>query len=264
MPTVNSKDGTTIAYSKAGSGEPIILVDGAFGHRKFGPNGDLAEQLTPHFTVYTYDRRGRGESGDTAPYSIAREVEDIAALIEACGGSAHIFGISSGAALALEAARQNLKINKLAIYEAPFIVDDTRKALPHNYVARMDDLVAADKRGEAIKLFMSKGVGVPGIFVFMMQFMPAWKDMKSVAHTLIQDTALTAKYQQGQPLSREDWRNVTVHTQVICGGKSPDWMKNGMMMLANTLPDASHYTLDGQTHIVDAKALAPVLIDYFN
>src|SRR5258706_1839916 len=161
MSTVKSKDGTVIAYDKSGTGQPVILVDGALCYRASGPSGPLAAELSPHFTVFTYDRRGRGESGDTLPYAVEREVEDIEALINAAGGSAFVYGISSGAALALEAATCLKGIKKLALYESPYIVDDSLPPRPNDFVARMDALIAAGRRGDAVKSFMQT-VRVPG------------------------------------------------------------------------------------------------------
>ncbi|MEQ8675046.1 MAG: alpha/beta hydrolase [Aggregatilineales bacterium] len=262
MQHVISKDGTKIAYEKSGNGAALILVDGAFGTRKFGPNGDLAKLLTEHFTVYTYDRRGRGDSGDTPPYTVEREVEDLDALIQVAGGSVLLYGISSGAGLALEAARQGLSIKKLAIFEAPYFLDDSRAPLPADYMAQMRTLTKADKRGDLVKLFMTKGVGVPAIFVFMMRFMPAWSKLKSVAHTVLYDSMIVEPYQHGKPLSPQEWASVSMPTLVTVGGKSPDWMRNGMQSLAETLPDAKLVTLPGQTHIVKVEALAPELINF--
>src|SRR5579864_7067113 len=163
MDTVRSADGTTIAFSRAGQGPPLILVDGALCSRQFGPMPGLAEQLAPDFTVYTYDRRGRGESGDTAPYSPDREVDDLEALVAQAGDVVYVHGTSSGAALALEAAKRIPAIAKLAVYEPPFIVDDTRTPIPDGYLARLTSLVAEGRMGEAVKTFMSF-VGTPAIF----------------------------------------------------------------------------------------------------
>lgn len=187
---VVSSDGTIIAFDRSGEGPPIILVDGELCYRASGPNGPLAELLAPHFTVFTYDRRGRGDSGDTPPYAVDREVEDLEALINEAGGSAYVYGISSGAALALEAANRGLAIKKLALYEAPFVVDDSRPPVPEDYLPQVDKLIAADRRGDAVKLFMRKGVRVPAVFVTMMQFMPAWSKLKGVAHTLPYDAEI--------------------------------------------------------------------------
>ncbi len=262
MAKVLSRDGTPIAFTRSGDGPPLILIDGALCYRSFGPMTKLAALLTKDFTVVTYDRRGRGESGDTPPYAVEREIEDIEALITEVGGAAYVYGISSGAALALEAANRGLPIRKLALYEAPFIVDDTRPPLVNDYEARLDGLLAENRRGEAIKLFM-QAVGVPAVFIFLMRFMPAWSKLKAVAHTLPYDTAIVAGHQRGKPLPPGQWASVTVPTLVALGGKSPAWMRNAMRSLADAIPHATRRTLDGQTHMVKAHAHAPMLVEYF-
>lgn len=258
--TVTSKDGTVIAFDRVGSGDPVILVDGALSSRTAGLNAALATQLAPKFTAYTYDRRGRGDSGDTQPYSIEREIEDIAALVDAAGGSAHLYGISSGGVLALDAAnRIGSSITKLAVYEAPFVVDDTRKPLPDGYLDRLKELVAAGRRGEAVDLFMGKGIGLPGWMVFMMRFLPFRSGQKALAHTIPYDATLMGSTQSGRPLPRDRWTAITAPTLVIAGGKSPTWMKNAQLALVDVLPGAEHRILPGQMHIVKAEALAPML-----
>ena len=259
---VTSKDGTAIGFSVAGNGPALILVDGAMCYRGFGPMADVAALLAPNFTVYTYDRRGRGESGDTKPYAAEREVEDIEALINCAGGEAHVFGVSSGAALALEAANRGLAIKKLVLYEAPFIVDDARSSIPDDYLAQLNALLAADRRGDAIKLFM-KLVGVPSIFIALMAVMPAWKKLKAIAHTLPYDITIVQDYQRGKPLPAGSWTRATQPTLVIEGGKSPAWMRNAMRELADVLPNANLRTLEGQTHMVKAAKVAPVLQEFF-
>src|SRR6266508_3880536 len=155
-----SKDGTKITYDKTGQGPALILVAGAFQDRL--AMGAYAEPLSKHFTVYNYDRRGRGESGDTQPYAVEREIEDIDGLIEEAGGSARVCGISSGAVLALDAAAAGLSIEKLALYEAPFIVDDSRPPQAEDYVPQLNGFLASGKRGDAVRSFMRE-VGLPGI-----------------------------------------------------------------------------------------------------
>jgi pimeloyl-ACP methyl ester carboxylesterase len=263
MEMATSQDGTHIAYDKLGEGPPLVLVGGAFNTRTFGPNGGLALLLAERFTVINYDRRGRGDSTDTAPYSVEREIEDIEALIEEAGGSAHVFGISSGAALAMEAANRGLAIEKLALYEAPFIVDDSRAPVPDDYLQRLEGMVASERRGDAIRLFMRQGVGVPAVFVAMMRIMPAWSKLKAVAPTVVYDAAIVDDYQKGKPLPTDRWTSITMPTLVAVGGKSPDWMRNAMRALADVLPNAGHSTLEGQTHIVKPEALAPVLVEFF-
>jgi len=261
MSTTVSADGTKIAYTRAGSGPALVLVDGAMCYRGSSPNDALAKELAARFTVYTYDRRGRGESTDTGPYAIEREVEDIAALVKEAGGEVFLFGISSGAALALEAAR-SLPVTKLALYEPPFVVDDTRPRVPADYPARLDAALAAGKPGKAVKMFMTEGVGLSGATVALMRIMPFWAKLKRVAPTLPYDTALVFDHQSGEPLPAA-WPEVKVPTLVADGGKSPDWMRHGVASLAKVLPSAEYRTLPGQTHIVKAAALAPVLTDFY-
>lgn len=261
MSTTVSADGTKIAYTRAGSGPALVLVDGAMCYRGSSPNDALAKELAAHFTVYTYDRRGRGESTDTGPYAVEREVEDLAALVKEAGGDVFLFGISSGAALALEAAR-SLPVTKLALYEPPFIVDDTRPRVPVDYPARLDAALREGKRGKAVKMFMTEGVGLSGTTVALMRIMPFWAKLKRVAHTIPYDTALVDGRQSGEPLPAA-WPEVKVPTLVADGGKSPDWMRNGVAALAQVLPSAEYRTLPGQTHIVKAAALAPVLKEFY-
>lgn len=262
MNTVRSGDGTTIAYETSGRGAPLILVDGALCHREMGPCRPLAERLAEHFTVITYDRRGRGGSSDTLPYETAREVEDIAALVGAAGGEAYVCGISSGGALALAAAARVKGIRKVAVYEAPFIVDADHPALATDHWALIADSVASARPGEAVKTFM-RMVGAPGFFVLAMRLTPTWRKLSAVAHTLPYDGALVAPYQRGEPLRPDAWRAVTAPTLVVDGGKSPPWMRNGMRALADALPNAQRRTLPGQNHMVKRDALAPVLVEFF-
>jgi pimeloyl-ACP methyl ester carboxylesterase len=262
MNRVLSKDGTAITFDRSGQGPAIILVDGALCYRASGPMRPLAALLAPHFRVYTYDRRGRGESGDTAPYTVEREVEDIDALIKEAGGSVFVYGISSGAALALEAANRLPGIKKLAVYEAPFIVDDSRAPLGEDYLVRLKAMIASDRRGDAVKLFM-KMVGVPAAFVFLMGWMPMWKKLKAVAHTLPYDITIVGENQRGKPLPARRWASVTIPTLAMDGGKSPAWLRNAMQSLADVLPNAKRRTLEGQTHMIKADALAPALVEFF-
>jgi pimeloyl-ACP methyl ester carboxylesterase len=263
MNTVVSKDGTPIAFDRRGQGAPVILVDGALCSRAMGPSTPLAELLANNFTVITYDRRGRGDSGDTAPYAVEREIEDLAALVDEAGGAAFVYGVSSGAALTLEAAKRITGIKKLALYEAPFIVDDSRDPITKEYWALIGDAVAADRRGDAVKLFL-KSVGVPSFVVILMRLMPVWSKLKSVAHTLPYDGALVQNYQRGKRLPTTQWASVTIPTLVADGGNSPAWMRNATKELADVLPNAQYKTLPGQTHMVKREAHAPVLVEFFS
>jgi pimeloyl-ACP methyl ester carboxylesterase len=259
MKQVTSKDGTAVAFDRSGEGPAIILVSGA-SQTRMG-NVGLAALLEPHFTVFNYDRRGRGESGDTAPYAVEREIDDLGALIEEAGGSASVFGSSSGANLTLEAARE-LNITKLALWEPNFIVSDSRPPLPADYVERLDEMVAAGRRGGAYEYFMTKAVGLPAEFVTPMRTMPFWPSMEAMAHTLAYDGTIVRGNMAGKPLRAEDWADITVPTLVLDGGTT-FWLSDGAEAIANALPNATRQTLDGQPHDVAPDALAPVLAAFF-
>lgn len=258
-----SKDGTRIAYSCTGYGNPLILVDGALCHRKFGANQKLPGLLSHRFSVYSYDRRGRGESGDTLPYSVEKEYEDLAAVMQMAGGSASIYGISSGAALVLEAASYGLPIKKMALYEAPFVTDDTRKPFPPDYRETLGKLVEERKPGKALEHFFRAGIGLPGIVVWMMKRMEAWKQMRQIASTLVYDTDILGDTGSGRPFPKTRWARVTMPVLVMAGTKSPAWSQNSMRHLAAVLPNAVFRSLNRQTHMVDPALLADTLIDYF-
>jgi pimeloyl-ACP methyl ester carboxylesterase len=259
-----SKDGTAIAYDRAGQGPAIIAVDGAISHRAINQAAaGITSLLAPRFTVFTYDRRGRGESGDTAPYAVEREVEDLAALILEAGGSAFVVGGSSGAVLALEAAAQGLPITKLALFEPPFVVDDTRPAMPKDYVKQLNQFLAAGRPGDAVELFMTKAVGIPAEIAAGMRNAPIWPAMESVARTLPYDGAVMGDTVLGRPLANTRWAAVAVPTLVMDGGASPAWLRNAARALVELLPNAERRTLEGQTHEVDPKVLAPVLEEFF-
>jgi pimeloyl-ACP methyl ester carboxylesterase len=260
--TVISKDGTIIAFEPIGHGASVILVDAALCHRRLGQSGQLAKLLAAHFTVITYDRRGRGESGDTAPYAVEREVEDIAALLREAGGSAYLWGMSSGAVLALEAARRLNGIKKLALYEAPLIVDDSRSTTEAQW-AHIRAAAAAGRRSAAVTGFLQM-VGVPRVFIALMRLSPIWSKLKAIAHTLPYDVAIVQDYQRGKPLPPQRWGLVTVPTLVTDGGKSPQWMRRGNHALSRALPNAQYRTLGGQTHMLNPQTHAPTLVEFFS
>jgi len=262
MRKVISKDGTAIAFDQSGEGPAVILVGGALSDRS--GSAPLVELLAPHFTVFSYDRRGRGDSGDTAPYAVEREVEDIEALINEAGGSAFVYGMSSGAVLALEvASKLPTKIKKLALYEPPFIVDDSRPLPPKDYVKQLDELTAAGRRGDAVEFFMTEAVGVPAEYLAQMRDMPMWAAMEEMAHTLAYDGAVMGDTMAGKPLPAQRWASATVPTLVMDGGESPTWLGNAAQAVAAVLPNARHRTLEGQEHGVAPEALAPVLEEFF-
>lgn len=262
MPFVTSKDGTQIGYSVVGSGPAIVLVDGAMCWRAMGPATPLAEALKDEFTVYTYDRRGRGESGDTKPYATQREVEDLEAVIQAAGGSVAIYAISSGVALALEAANSISGITKLVLYEAPMFTDASRKPVPTDYVERMDQLVAAGDNAGAVKHFMQNGIAVPWFALVMMQLFGMFKKMAPVGPTLPYDTALVAPFWTYKSIPKGRWSRATMPALVMGGGKSDAWMQNAQVAIAQNLPNARHETLPGQNHMVAASAIAPKIKEF--
>ncbi|MED4586703.1 alpha/beta hydrolase [Brevibacillus choshinensis] len=263
MKKVISKDGTAIAFDKSGNGPAIILVCAAFQTRSDPMMPQLASLLSPHFTVFNYDRRGRGDSGDMAPYAVEREVEDIEALINEAGGSAFVFGMSSGGVLALDAARK-LAVAKLALYEPPFVVDNTRPPLPKDYLKQLKELTASGRRGDAVEYFLTKAAGVPSDFVAPMRSAPFWTAMEAVAHTLVYDGTIMGDTMSGNPLPAEKWSTVTIPTLVVGGETSPEYQRNAVNALADGLPNAKRRILEGQDHNVAPNLLAPVLIDFFS
>ena len=262
MPFVTSRDGTQIGYSVVGSGPPIILVDGAMCWREMGPAKPLAAELEDRFTVYTYDRRGRGESGDTKPYATQREVEDLAAVIEEAGGSAAVYAISSGVVLALDAANSIPGITGMVLYEAPIFTDDTRKPVPADYVQRMDQLVASGDKVGAVKHFMQNGIGVPWLALLMMRGFGMFGKMAPVAPTLPYDTAFVAPLWTHKAIPAARWSKATMPVLVIGGGKSDAWMQNAQQAIAANLPNSWHRTLAGQNHMVAATAMAPLIKEF--
>ncbi len=261
MDKVYSRDGTAIAFDRVGNGPALILVNGALSKRSDAAS--LAADLSPHFSVFTYDRRGRGESGDTAPYAVEREIEDLNSLIAEAGGSAFVYGHSSGAVLALKTARlPGSSINKLAVYEPPILVDNSRPGLPENYLTRLTELVAAGRRGEAVAYFMTEGLLVPAEQLAQMQKAPIWPVFEAMAHTLVYDNTIAADTMNGKPLARDQWSSVTMPTLVMDGGTSPAYMHNGAQALLNVLPNARHQRFPGQGHGAANAVLVPVLVDF--
>jgi len=265
MDTVSSKDGTTIAFDRLGDGPPIVMVAGAIQHRAVDPSTfQLMELLAPRFTTYRYDRRGRGDSGDTPPYAENREIEDLAALIDHAGGSAFVVGGSSGAILAADAAAAGMPITKLALYEPPFAIGDgTRPPLPSDYVEQIRELAASADPGAAIEYFMTVGVLLPPEALAPMREMPMWPAFEAVAPTIAYDGAIAADTMTGKPLPTDRWSSVTIPTLVMDGDASPVWMRNGVAAMAEVLPNATRVTLAGQTHAVDPAVLAPELEAFF-
>ena len=250
MGTVISKDGTTIAFEKSGDGPPIILVVGAFNDRAAG--APLAQFLERHFTVINYDRRGRGESGDTTPYAIEREIEDIDALIAQAGGSAFVFGYSSGAVLALRAAAHGLAISWLALYDPPPTGAKAGQIAP-----QLIELIAAGRQGDAVELFQTEAVGIPAAVVVQMRNAPFRPALEKIAHTLVYESTILRALPTGLVAS------VRVPTLVIDGEESPDVVRHTAQSLAGALPEGRYRTLKGQNHDIVPSVVGPVLEEFF-
>jgi pimeloyl-ACP methyl ester carboxylesterase len=263
---VVSKDGTAIAYERSGNGPAVILVASALADRSAA--AQLAALLAEHFTVINYDRRGRGESGDTGPYAVEREVEDIAALIDEAGGPVYIFGHSSGAVLALEAvSKLSSRIKKAVLYEPPFIVDGSRPPVPEDFTKRVNELVSAGRRGDAVEHFMVSAVGVPADFARQMRTYPMWPGLEKLAHTIAYDIAVMGDTQAGRPLPQKRWASATSPIIAMSGEKSDAFLRRSAQALADILPNAKHQTLKGQDHSVvfsAPKVIAAALIETFS
>ena len=258
MNTVISKDGTQIAYDKNGSGPAVILVDGAFCSKNFGPMPKIVPFLSKNFTVITYDRRARGDSGDTKPYSVEREIEDIKALIEIAGDSANLFGISSGAILAMKAAAYGLNINKLALLEPPF-VGNKQGRRPENAVEQLQEMITKGKKGDACKFYLKKVIGVPAIVPFILSLTPNWTKMKANANSLPYDAAVCGDFNLQKGLVT----SLTISTIVIDSEKSPKALRDAVQEVANALPNGHRKTLKGGVHDVPAKILVPELAKFY-
>lgn len=254
---VTSRDGTTIGFDRLGDGPPVILVSGGSVDRQ--SLAGIAALLSSDFTAFNYDRRGRGDSGDTLPYAVEREIEDIDAVVAAAGGSANLFGTSSGAALALAAAeRLKGKITRLALWEPPFILNE--EARPPAETAKIyEDFVKAGRRGDAVEYFMAKVVGMPAELVAFARTQPFWADSEKIAHTLAYDATVMADY--SLPLERA--AAVTTPTLVLAGGADFPFMIETGPALAAAIPGGKYHWLEGQGHNVAAEAVTPVLKEFF-
>ncbi|HEU5121407.1 MAG TPA: alpha/beta hydrolase [Candidatus Saccharimonadales bacterium] len=268
MPTVTSKDGSIIGFDKTGHGPAVILINGAMSYRwAVDPTlAQLAELLSKDFTVYNFDRRGRGESTDNSTldsFTKAREIEDVQALINDAGGKAMLVGFSSGSAIALETAAITPEVSKVAVYEAPFIVDDGRAPLK-DYLGDTSKLVAEGKLDELVEYFIVTVAGMPTEFISgMKQDQNFWNSMKAIAPTIVHDATFMTEFMKGNPLPDDYWSKVTVPVLVADGGASPSWMHSAAEALAAQLPNVSRHTLEGQTHAIDPQVIAPVLSEFF-
>ena len=264
MQLVTSNDGSRIAYDRGGSGPTVILVAGALGYRKFPQMEELARLLAGRCTVLNYDRRGRGDSTEVKPYAVEREIEDLDALIRAEGGSASLWGWSSGGALVLRAAAAGLALERISVYEVPFMVTPGAKRPTRDYGRRLDELVAAQDRSGAVKHFMRNAMGIPALMVAAMRLLPMWKGIRATAHTLPYDwAALGPEHMYGAPIDPGEWAAVKAPTLVVCGAKSPEVLRESAHALADALPNAELRELEGISHNVKMKVLAPVLSEFF-
>jgi pimeloyl-ACP methyl ester carboxylesterase len=249
MNKTTSKDGTTIAFDRTGDGPPVIIVEGAFCDRR--TSAPLAARLAERFTVFAYDRRGRGDSGDTPPWSLERELEDLEAIIGEAGGSACVYGMSSGAVLGYEAAARGLNVTGRAMYEPQPIGGG-------GFLDELTELVSAGRRGDAVELFLTRGPQLPGEVIAQMRNAPMWAGLEAVAHTLVYDNTITS---DAEVLSRAG--KVTVPAMVIGGADSPWFLHDAVRAFAGAIPGARQEFLDGQTHQVDPAVLAPMLAEFF-
>ncbi|HYX11068.1 MAG TPA: alpha/beta hydrolase [Candidatus Acidoferrum sp.] len=250
--TVTSKDGTKLAVDIAGSGPPIVLVSGGSVDRS--SNAELANVLASGVTTYNFDRRGRGDSGDTLPYAVEREIEDIEAIIELAGGRAHLYGASSGAALALEAAAAGAPVDKLVLWEPPYNLDPEGRP-PADSVEQLDRMVAEGRRGDAATFFMVDMVRMPAEFAAFAKTQPWWPAQEAIAHTLAYDARVMGDY--SVPVATA--RRVRVPTLILTGGDSFPFLKPTADALVAAMPDARTTVLPGQQHNVDAAVLGPAI-----
>ncbi len=258
MGEVRSKDGTAIAFERSGEGPPVILVVGAFNDRATG--APLAAALQERFTVFNYDRRGRGDSGDTLPYAVEREVEDLEALIEEAGGSASVFGYSSGAVLALRAAAHGLAIPMLALYEPPVSADGGVGRLREDLAARLAGLVEEGRRGDAVELFQTEGVGLPAEVVAQIRQASFWPALEAMAHTLVYEIEILGD----GSLPAELAASVEAPTLVVAGGESFPYLREMAPALADVMPIARARVLEDQSHDLVPQVLAPVLEEFLD
>lgn len=258
MGSVTSKDGTVIAYDKLGAGPAVVIIGGVLGDRS--QQAGVAALLAEHFTVYNYDRRGHGASGFTAPYAVAREIEDLEAMLHAAGGAACVYGTSGCGVLALAAAAAGLaeKMTKLAVWEPPYILPDSRPPAPADYREQLSALLAEGKRGDMVALFMTGAVGMPAEVVAMMRQAPWWPAQEELAPTLVYDATLMGDFS----LPADMLARVQASALVLDGDQTP-WLSQAADAVATALPNARRQTLAGQQHNVEDAAIAPALTEFF-
>lgn len=251
---VTSRDGTRIAYDVEGKGPTLVVVNGALGFRRMSFAQQAAKALAEQFTVIDYDRRGRGESGDGSSYAVAREIEDLEAIIRAAGDPPYVFAQSSGAALALAAAAAGVPMKVLVAYEPPYMIGLPSEKVPTRYREQVTALIAENRRDEAIKLFMVT-VGVPRFVVPLMRLFPFWKDMRATAHTLPYDAAIMGAFE----LPSDILRSIRVPVVAVAGEKTAPALRRAVQAVADTVPGAQHRVAPGMSHAIKPDVLAPLL-----
>lgn len=257
--STTSKDGTSICYTKTGDGELFIGIFGAICHKDFFPvKGDVKE-LSKHYSVINYDRRGRGDSLVHSSWSIQKEVEDIESLIDDNGGSAYLYGHSSGAVLALEASLAlSEKIKGIVVYDASYVSTDKEYTEYQKTKESVKNLLKQDNNSKALKYFLTE-IGMPKAFIFLLKLMPGWKTMKQLAPTLMYDIVLTENL---PPIKR--LQNISVPVLLLAGDKNPDSIKNVYKQLADNIPDNQHHLLEGKDHMASMKSLIPYIQKFLN
>ena len=258
--TVTSADGTSIAFDRAGTGPAVILIQSAGMTRTHPTLSGIATTLSPWFTVINYDRRGRGDSGDTQPYAVRKEIEDLTALIAYAGGTASVFGGSSGAALALRAAAGNPAIGRLALWEPPYHVDDSAPTLPVDFADQLEGLIGAGRPGEAVERFLVEAAELPRAALAEMRHGPMWAEMEATAHTLGYEARVMGPANR---LPADLVATVTQPALVLNGACSPAWMRSAGLAVTRHLAGSVHRVLDGQAHNVSVEAIAPELLEFF-
>lgn len=257
MKTILSKDGTPLAYDIYGSGPALIFITGATCFRLFEPVLHDVQVIAQEFTVYNYDRRGRGDSGNTLPYVIERELEDIEAMLEAAGGKAYLYGHSSGAILALEATlRLNGKVSKLVMHDPAYASDEADQNEFEKMGQELEALLAKGKNEEAISFFL-QGIGLPPEVITGMQHSPQWATMEALAPTLAYDTRLASSLAPVERISQ-----LTTPTLIVIGEESPPSIHEVAHQLGQALPKAERSQLAGQDHLADPEVLLPVLSSF--
>ncbi len=267
MQTVTSADGTTIAYDRVGDGTAgtVILIGGAFSFREYSTMVELAQTLAADFdlTVLNYDRRGRGDSADSpGVYDVANEIADIAALVEVAGGKAALFGWSSGAALALLAAREVPGVTEVVAFEPPFVVDPKDHVPPKDLADKLHPMIAADKRNKTVRYYMTKAMGMPWLMVGAMRMTPFWKNLAATSNSTAHDWAVMQPYMRGKSLDPADWSDVRVPVLVLAGDRTSPMLTRGAKAAAAALPSATFAELPGVSHNPKVSILAPAIGEF--